>query len=402
MKRVEKCINEDCIPTPSGCVKWNGGDIPFLGICEGDCLNALMIELVEELKKIAGKDLSTFDINSLLAICKKKAPEEITITSILTLLRDNQLCLKEFADELEAQLQKLFENKNVQVNLQCYKGFNGIGLSITRSQLDQLIVDVLCNHKADLDSIDSTFLRLQEAINEARRSLRIEEVQVATCINLESLPLSVQIQNTSKELCDYLLSIGTPADIVAALANTPTDLNAEFGAISGWNSSPTYWSEFYSNTLLEVQNLRERLGQIEDVCCAVTCDDVFIGFTALMNEDGTGVILRFTKGAGMVMPSGFEDCGSTGTITDSSGNTQDFDVAISVGGTAEIPLEGLQPTGELNVNISAKICNTDKGIECHKCVSQTVTQTECDFCVLTASGNVTITYRMCSGISILN
>lgn len=395
MKKIEKCIVEDCIPTPSSCVIWNGGDIPFLGICEGDSLNPLMVELIDELKRIAGKDLSTLDINSLLTICNKEAPEEVTITSILTLLRDNQLCLKVFADELEAQLLKLFEGKNVKVNLGCYTNFNGIGLSITRAQLDQLIIDVLCNHKADLDNMDSTLLRLQEAINEARRNYTIEELLVATCVNSSSLPLSQQIQNTSKEVCDYILVVGTPADIAAALANTPTDLNPEFGAIPGWNSLPIYWAEYYGNTLLEIQNLRERITTIEDVCCAVTCDAVFIDFTAIYNEDKTGIILKFTKGAGTILPSGFEDCGSTGTITDASGHVEDFDIAIAMNSSTEISIAGLDTIGSLDVNISAKICNIDKGIECHKCVSKTVEQGACDFCVLTASGAVTVTYKIC-------
>lgn len=401
MKRVEKCLVEDCIPTPSSCVKWNGGDISFLGICDGDSLNPLMEEIIAEIQKIAGKDLSTFNITSLLAICKKEAPEQVTLLSILTLLRDNQLCLKVFIDELEVQLQKLFEGQSIKVNLKCYTGLNGLGLSITREQLDQLIIDVLCNHENSLDSIDSSILRLQEAINEARRNITIEEVQVSTCVNSASLPLSEQVQNTSKELCDYLLVVGTPSDIADALALTPTDLNPEFGSIPGWVAAPVLWSEYYSNTLLEVQNLRERITDIENTCCAVTCDDVVIAFTAYFNEDKTGVILKFTKGAGMVLPKGFEDCGSTGTITDSSGNVQEFDVAITLGGTIEVPLDGLLGTGSIDINVSAKICNSDKGIECHKCVSQTVEQGPCDFCVLTASGNVTVTYRVCSGISIL-
>ncbi len=395
MKRVQTCVTEDCIPTPSSCVIWNGGDIPFLGVCDGDCLNHLMIEIIEEIQRVAGKDLSTFDITSLLAVCDKEAPEDVTLLSILALLRDNQLCLKVFIDELEAQLQKLFEGQNVKINLKCYTGLNGLGLSITREQLDQLIINVLCDHQNSLDSADATIKRLQEAINEARRNTRLEEVQVATCINLSSLPLSLQVQNTSQELCNYLLVVGTAADIATALALTPTDLNPEFGTITGWINSPVLWSEYYSNVLLEVQSLRERITDIENTCCAVTCDEVVIAFSVIFNEDNTGIILRFTRGAGMVLPKGFEDCGSTGTITDSSGNVQEFDLAITMGGTVEVPLEGLVGIGDLEVNISAKICNSEKGIECHKCVTQTLAQGPCDFCVLTAGGNVTVVYKTC-------
>lgn len=401
MKRLEKCLIEDCIPTLSSCIKWNGGDISFLGICDGDSLNYLMQEIISEIQKVAGKDLSKFNITSLLAICKKEAPEEVNLISILTLLRDNQLCLKVFIDELDKQLQKLFEGQNIKINLKCYTGISGLGLGITREQLDQFVINILCEHENALDSIDDTIKRLQEEINEKRRNTKIEEVQVSTCVNSLSLPLSEQVQNTSKELCDYLLVVGNPSDIADALALTPTDLNPEFGTITGWINAPVLWSEYYSNSLLEIQNLRERLTVIENTCCAVTCDDIIIKFTAYFNEDKTGVILKFTKGAGMVLPKGFEDCGSIGTITDQGGNVQEFDLAITMGSTIEVPFDGLVGIGSLSVNISAKICNNDKGIECHKCKSVTIEQGPCDFCVLTASGNVTVTYRVCSGITIL-
>ncbi len=376
MKRVEKCILEDCIPTPSSCVIWNGGDIPFLGVCDGDCLNYLMTQLLKELQRIAGKDLSTFDITSLLAICKKTAPEEITITSILTLLRDNQLCLKLYIDELDFQLQKLLNSESITIDIKCYTGFDDLGLSITRDQLDQLVINILCSHQLSMDSADSSITRIQENINEAERNKSVEEVQVATCVNEMSLSLSYQVQNTSKELCDFISAMGTSVDIALALSKTPTDLNGEFGGITGWNPSPVLWSEYYSNTLLEVQNLRERVATIENTCCAVTCDDITVGFTSTLSSDGTSIIITFSKGAGMILPTGFEDCGSTGTVTDSKGNIQHFDIAIISSGSVEIPLDGIS-AGDLSINISSRICNIKKNLVCEKCIDGTVSGTAC-------------------------
>lgn len=72
MKKVTNCVVENCIPTPSSCVEWNGGDIEYLGICNGDSLNNLVMEIVGKLQDIAGEDLSQFDIESLADICVKK------------------------------------------------------------------------------------------------------------------------------------------------------------------------------------------------------------------------------------------------------------------------------------------------------------------------------------------
>jgi len=395
MKRVEKCTNEDCIPTPSSCKIWDDIDIPTLGICNGDSLNPLLSEIVSQIQNLVPKNLSSFDISGLLTICQKTAPEEITIISILTLLRDNHICLKSYINELEKQLAILFQDTSIKVDLKCYASFNGLNLSITRDELDQLIINVLCKHEGTLDSADTSILKLQEAINEASRSRVIREVQVSTCVKSESLPLSVQVQNLSKEVCDYKQSIGTVTDITDALANTPTDLNPEFGSITGWNASPSNWADNYGNTLLEVQSLRTRILSIENGCCKVTCDDVYLGFTALFNTDMSGIVIKFTKGAGTSIPANFEDCGSSGSITDTLGNIQYFDIVISANSTLEVAIDGLSSTGNLVVNIEGKMCNTLKGIQCNKCLEKIVDRDPCQFCTLTAAGDVIVNYKLC-------
>src|SRR4029079_8586986 len=94
-------------------------------------------------------------------------------------------------------------------------------------------------------------------------------------------------------LCDLITATGTNTDISTALALTPTDLNAEFGLISGWVLVPTNWAQDYGNLKLQVESLRQRLIFIEDNCCASSCDDITLGFSAVYNEDNTGIIIKF-------------------------------------------------------------------------------------------------------------
>lgn len=389
MKKVEKCVVENCIPTPTSCVTWSGPDVPSLGICSGDKLNPLLNDIVIEIQKLMGTDFSKFSVDSLLKICGKDKPETINLMSIFTLLRDNNLCLKVFIDELDAQLSTLLAGTTVDVNLKCYTGFNKLGLTVTREQFDQLVIDILCSHKGSIDSIDSSILRMQEAINTARNSMTIQEVLVSTCTNTESLPLSEQVKNTTKELCDFEIATGNATDINSALAKTPTDLNLEFGGIAGWKSSPSNFADNYGNTLLEVEDLRQRVTTIEETCCKVTCKDFTIGYTAIFNEDATGILITFTAAAGTILPKGFEDCGSAGSITDSKGNTQYFDISISTNTSVEIPLIGMV-AGDIYVNISSKICNTDKNLVCQDCINKTVAGTDCPtspVCKVTVTGD---------------
>ena len=94
MKKVKSCETENCIPTPSSCIQWNGGDIDFLGICNGDWLNNILWEIITKLQEVAGEDLSGFDIDSILDLCSQKAPQEVNLLSILNVLRKNQICMK--------------------------------------------------------------------------------------------------------------------------------------------------------------------------------------------------------------------------------------------------------------------------------------------------------------------
>lgn len=386
MKKLNTCETENCIPTPSSCVYWNGGDIESLGICNGDSLNNLLVELIAKLEEITGTDLSEFDIDGLLEICNQQAPTEITIISILNLLKNNQICLKDFIDTLSEQIAELQGIDTPNVNLKCYSEFDNLGnsLSITRDQLDQLIIDNLCNQKQRIESLEGSIIVLQNQID----NLDIPdttEPTVATCINVNNLPVSTQIINTSNALCDLEEATGNSADIATALASTPGDLNAEFGLIPNWILTPTNWAENYNNLLLEVESLRQRITYMEENCCAVSCNDVELGFTAIYNEDADGVIISFTFGAGTSIPIGFEDQGSYGTITDVDGNSVSFSLTIENNSTEEIIIAGLNTTAPLDIAITAVLGNG--ALTCQKCLTRTVAQASCSFCEICAEGS---------------
>lgn len=391
MKKLNNCVVENCVPTPSSCVEWNGGDIEFLGICDGDSLNNLLWEVINKLEEIAGEDLSAFDIDSLLDICNHKAPTEITILNILNILKDNQICLKDFIDNLSEQLAELLNTQNVNVNLKCYAEFDNLGnsLSITRDNLDQLIIDNLCNHKLRIETLEGKVISLQSQIDNLDLTPDPTEINFATCIDPVVKPTSSQVVSVADELCDLETATGDPGDISSALASTPGDLNAEFGLITGWILAPDNWAENYNNLLLEVENLRQRINIIEDNCCALTCEDIELGFTALFNEDNDGIIISFTAGAGTVIPLGFEDKGSTLKITDRNGVfvTGAIDIVDNFrdNDPTEVSIVGLDLGGDLDLSITARI-GTDAQT-CEFCLSRPIkTNAGCTFCTICNTG----------------
>jgi hypothetical protein len=408
MKRLDKCEVENCIPTLSSCVEWNGGDIEYLGVCDGDSLNTLLWEVITKLQEIAGEDLSAFDLDALLDICDQRAPNEVTLLNILNVIKANQICLKDFIDTLSEQLAELLNNQNVNVNLKCYAEFDNLGnsLSITRDQLDQLVIDNLCNHKLRIETLEGKVISLQSQIDNLDLTPDPTEANVATCVDAVVKPVSSQVVAVAEAHCDLEDATGDPGDIASALANTPGDLNAEFGLITGWILAPANWAENYNNLLLEVENLRQRINTIEDTCCALTCDDIELGFTAVFNEDNDGIIIKFTAGAGSNIPAGLEDKGSRVFITDKNGVSVEAPIDIIDNyfnnNETEVGISGLDLSGPLTVDITAKIGNDV--LICEKCLKKTVqTNAGCAFCTICNDGDsgvVVVTFSSATQLTV--
>lgn len=390
MKKLENCVVENCIPTPSSCVEWNGGDIKFLGICNGDNLNNIVLEIVAKIEAIAGEDLSSFDIDSIISICNQALPIEVNLLSILNALKSSDICLKDYIDALTDRVNAITSAQKINVNLKCFADFDNLGnaLSLTRDDFDQLLIDTACNHKQRIESLESGQTSLQNQINSLDLTPEITELSIATCVNAGILPVSTQIVNTSTAFCDLQDATGGPIDIAAALAKVPGTDNARYGLIAGWILSPDNQADVIGNLLLKILNLEERIIFMEDNCCAASCNDIKLGFTAIFNEDGSGIIIKFTAGAGTDIPSGFTDSGSTIIITDIDGNTSEgvIDVVDNFNNNLEyeILVSGLNLTGDLEVNITAKIGN--EAIICEKCIHKLVKSSNCGFCIITASG----------------
>src|SRR6187549_27238 len=149
MKKINNCNNDNYIPTPSSQVIWDCGDIEFLNICNGDLLCNVITELAGKVEDFTVDELSNFDIESLADVCNKPVPIEITTLSILNLLKDNDICLKDAINTLSEQIGELSNESSVNANLKCYATEDNLGniLAVDRDSFDQLIIDNLCNHK---------------------------------------------------------------------------------------------------------------------------------------------------------------------------------------------------------------------------------------------------------------
>lgn len=407
MKNLNNCKTENCIPTPAGCIRWEHGDIDFLGIKDGDFLPNIIWEMVTKLQELTGDDIAGFDVDALVDLCNLKEPSNINLLSILNLLKANQICLKDYLDKLNDTLAEMSNEDRIDINLRCYANEDNLGnqMSINRQQLDQLIINELCDHEDRLTSLEGSLTNIQEQVDslEVIRN-NTGEPTITTCVDSGIKPVSSHVKSLATEFCEQRTSTGDSAAISSALAKTPPEWNQQFNSIQGWDINPDNWAEDYGNMKLAFANLLARVKYMEENCCAADCDDVKVGFSAMLNETGDGIILRFTSGAGTRIPAGFVDKGSTGTITDQNGNVESFNITISNNLEDEIFIDALNKKGELSININAKLGNGT--LVCEKCLSKIVMTDGCGYCEITATGaegaSAIITYLDNTGNNVVN
>lgn len=316
----------------------------------------------------------------------------MNLYQILNILKNNQVCLKDFIDTLSQQIADLSDISQVNVNLKCYANFDNQGnsLQITRDQLDQLVIDQLCSHEDRLDTIEGTLINIQEQINDLSNDTTVSELNISTCVDPVIKPTSSQVISVANAHCDLEDATGTSADISTALSNTPSEFSDPYYvAKPNWIVSPGNLADNYNNLLIAFQDLLDRVTFMENNCCAVTCDEVKVNFSAFFNEDNDGIILSFTSGSGTNIPSGFIDIGSTIVITDIDGNVEQFNTSapnlIANNAQIEIPITLLNRRGDLTINVTPVISNGT--LTCQKCITKILKVSgSCDFCTITNTG----------------
>lgn len=387
MKGLQNCEVPNCIPTPTTCQFWDGGDLPFLGICNGDPLNNLLSEVVGKLESLAGENLSGFDLDALLGLCNTKAPQELTLINILNVIKANQVCFKDYLDNLSEQIAEALNTSKINVNLKCYQEFDNQGnaLSITRDQLDQLVINKLCAIDDSIDTLNGKITNLQEQIDTIEKNTTVDELSFATCVDAGVKPTSSQVIAIADAHCELETATGDAADIAAAMAKVPSNWNTKYSGEAGWNASPSNWAELFGNVLIVMNKHGLNLDHINENCCAASCDDLKLGFSAVFNDDNDGIIIKFSFGAGTVIPAGFTDQGSTGTITDINGNVETFNPVIANNYEIEVPISGLDIHHDLTINISAKLGTSS--LTCEKCLGKTVKPAACAYCEIEATGD---------------
>lgn len=377
----------------TGLITWSGKNIPCLNICTGDNLNVVMTIIAEKVCELFDPyDLSELTLTCALDIFNRDEPANRTIANVLQLLLDNDCGLKELIDNLQAQVDGIAED-NFVIDLKCLKEVDSYGnqLDYTIQSVCQQFVNEICDLRSDISSLAGNITVMKKEIIKLQEDMPSgNEPIISTCVSATSKPVSASVIDLASEYCNYKKIVGNAAQIQTALSKQTSAMNSVMSSVTGWITTPTTIADGLNNVYLMFSNILPRVAANE-LCCGSTCDDIKVGFiTDIQNNTA---ILKFTSGAGTFIPSGFEDTGSSLTITDELGHYSIVNITVSQNGeTDEIDLSMFDVGSNLDFNIDLKMASDTN--TCQKCINKNVKYLNSDCCTITAISDVTIIYSM--------
>lgn len=391
----------------TGDVVWNGPDIPFLKIKIGDNLNCLIAIIADKLISVLKPvDLDTLNIKCALDIIKKEEPSQRSLINILQLLLDNNCHL----NELVVDLQKIVDGiskTTITLDLKCLDpdGLLAEAGYTEKIILQKLIIEI-CKDKENIHSIAESLSQLKSDFEAfIKKPVAIVEKEIDTCLNKKGTVSSHVIAHAT-DYCKYKEIVGNGSSVAEFIAGQPEMFKTLLIDTPGYIQEPKSAMELLSNYNLAFSNLFERLNLIEINCCAVTCDDILIGFSILTGEeDANEISIIFNNGNGTKIPNGIVDKGSKITFTDIDGNVMQFPIEIANNVTkGPFDIYGLNTKEDITVSIQAVMGTENGSLVCQKCLPSKKFRVKnaCKFCVIEnistsenpEEGKATIVYRI--------
>ena len=367
----------NCIKSYTQCIQWNLGDIPSLGIVNGDYLDELVYAIVAKLCELSDPlDLTSLSLQCLIDKLNNTEPVPRTIQTVFQLLIDNECTLKDLIDNLQDQINDI-QTTSLVLDLKCLASVDAYGnpLPYDLKSVLQSLINQICILTTEVNRLGLVVIDLQNQINSINVT-PYELPTITTCVSANK-KLDVSIKDVATSLCSLRNATGTEVQLQTAMANQCANFNAQFSTISGWNIAPINLAQSYSNLELAFCDVLGRLLVIEQTCCAPTCEKIKLGFSVDVDRDLKEMTFCFTSGAGTSIPFGFYDCGSVITITDENGNVASpVNTVISQEGCiAGISYSSL--TGKIFiVSIKTKFCLRDRDgnviLTCQDCLNKTI------------------------------
>lgn len=201
----------------------------------------------------------------------------------------------------------------------------------------------------------------------------------------ELYPLQDVLTELALQFIDLRNATGTPTALSTAITYQGGTLKDEqqlsgvnlMKELSGWVEEPTTVADSITNMWLTILDMRAAMVSCLIPTGSVTCDDVVIGFTAVVNPTGNFVTLNFLTSD---VPAGFFDqnpLGSILNITDAAGHSWFTRVNVSLLASSvtgiQINLANTSINANLDLTFDLTTVVTNNQITCTKYTTVTTT-----------------------------
>lgn len=384
---------DTCTDTSSNCIVWEGPDLPCIDLCKGDSITEVVHKFATDYCEFRDSlDLSDFDLKCLFEACQACPTPDKSIKNVFALLRDKICSLEELIENLNPT--NVIEPDPFDVNLKCLAVTDGSGNILnddSQEEQVQAIIDQVCLTKTDLGLLDSEVEDHEIRITALENNSDLDIPTVSSdCLFTGERPVDQAFEILDQDYCELKVVLGTPTDILSAIGK-----ECSFPQLIGnpdFIVNPSNAAESLNNIWLALCNLNARL-TANEACCAPTCDDVKVGFSIAFNNDKTAT-LTFNAGTGTQLPQGWEDCGSTITVSDEQEN--EITVALTIVNnytSPDIDLSRFTLGSNLKFGLNLKMCNGE--IRCEKCIAEVAQYLGGECCVYTniSTNDVTLIYN---------
>lgn len=386
----------------SKCVVWNGPAIPCLSICHDDVLTDVVHAVADRVCELVGEtDMSTLDLNCIIDLCDS-CPTDKSLKSVLQLMLENQCSLKELIDDIIAAINSGSSGGGAIVltlDMKCLEILDAFGNPVEQdvNQTFQSIINELCNHKTRITTLETTVVDLQDQIDNIDTgtgtgpAYNPPTVTIpADCLGISATTMDADdaVQPTINALCDLKTVLGDNADLSTSIGRQCTNLNTIYGLTPNWELNPSTVADTLNNMWIMTCDMLNRVKTIETTCCAPSCKDIKIGFSAEYDPAENTFVITFDSANGTEIPLGFTDCGTTITFTDKLNHSKTSTITIIQGESVVVSASGLNLTDLISVSI--KTCFEHiSGLKCNDCFGGVVSaESACAYCKLCAQGGV--------------
>lgn len=399
-------------------VKWDGPNIPCIDLCTGDTISTVLYKIATHLCSLVTElsELETLTFDCLIQGPLSCNPKDYSLKAIFEVLIANDCKLKDLIDIITDQV----NNNEIPIgslDLKCLVPYlNALFVTssdYTLNDLLQSFINILCDHETKITDIIERIQALEVLIKNLQNIVIAGgyiEPDLTSCLSsLDSFgnPIPIKHSDLTPILAQFACSIRTDLGSATDVANTiAKQCLSSYLTNTEIIQNADNLAEDNLNKWVIICDLLTRIKFMEDNCCAPSCNDITIGFSATYNPGSSELTLTFANSTGTTIPIGFVDNGSTIQFIDFGNNVLTLPIDLENGLIWVSPALMLDFTHPINVIINSSFIHQINGLKCIDNFSQTIPAQDidckiCKLCAINGSigDQISLTYFTASNLT---